>query len=181
MNRELYGCDPAGRRQAIDWLGLLDACRAGNVTIQDVVAATAKRHASVPFAFIFSKADSVQKGFFEAIALSMKLKPYILTDSAFYARANDIMLAWNDVDNIVSYAVDGDEHTFTEDPLFYEASTAGPKGGGDGITLIDWVSRIATKGEATTECAGTLEHEKAWSGSKYCAFELANKTFTRPT
>ena len=27
MNRELYGCDPAGRRQAINWLGLLDASK----------------------------------------------------------------------------------------------------------------------------------------------------------
>ena len=53
-------------------LGLDRACAAGNLTIQKVLAATATRHADAPFAFIQSKADAVQKGFFESIALSFK-------------------------------------------------------------------------------------------------------------
>ena len=80
--------------------------------------------------------------------------------------------------NVVHYAVDGDVHTFTEDGLVYEADGAGPKGGGGGRTLIDWIARIAVDRVATTECAGALEDEPKWSGSTYCPRALANKTFS---
>ena len=161
-------------------LGLLDECRAGALDIQAVLAATATRHADAPFAFVQSKADAVQKSFFEAIALSFKIRPYLLSDAAFYERANDVFLGWNALPNVVHFSVDGDTHTFTEDRLLFSADGTGPEGGGAGPSLVDWVRRLEDDGVATTECTGTLEDERHWSGSSYCARSLANKTFPPP-
>ena len=105
-------------------------------------------------------------------------RPFLLSDSKFYERANEIFLGLDALPNVVHYAVDGDMHTFTEDGLVYEADGAGPKGGGGGRTLIDWIARIAVDRVATTECAGALEDEPKWSGSTYCPRALANKTFS---
>lgn len=161
-------------------LGLGGACENGTLSIQAVTTAAAKKHANAPWALIQSKADAVQLGFFEAIALSFKIHPILLSKAEFYERANAVLLGYEAVPNIVSYFVNGAMHTFTEDPLYYRASGAGPDGGGSGQTLIAWINALARPARrvAASECAGAIEARAKWRGYAYCAAGLANKTFT---
>jgi len=160
---------------------LYQMCLNETLTLQNITAYWLSAFPDVPFGFIESKADTTQISFYSALAISIGDNP-ILTENEFYNRANAIMEMYNVYDNFVVYLVDGSQHTFTPNKLYYEAGPDGPrqKDPKTGQIMLDvWVPDfpLSSGDTAMTICDGKDEED---INPKYCDENLVGKTYTQP-
>jgi hypothetical protein len=129
---------------------VLTKCIQEELVLQDIVQVTLSKWPQVPMAFIHSKADDVQIGFYTIIAVSMKNTwQKILTPEEFYYDVNKAFFGeYNKYSNFLVYFVDGIKHGFTIDDDYYTATTWGPNGDENpspitsNIKLVQWVSQL---------------------------------------
>ena len=138
------------------------------------------RHPDVPFAWIQSKRDIVQKAYYDAIGLTVDLELDAIGDVEFFKDTNQIIADYtSQYKNAVSYIVDSLMHTYTLLPIVYTASSRGVAGGGDGMSMIDWLAQFPMQTGTTVEsvCDGQVvdldEHPKWFTN--YCAAEAQSE------
>jgi hypothetical protein len=103
-------------------------CDKQQLTLQDIANEYMVKNTKIPFAYLQSKTDSVQKAFYESVAVSMNASSKTITPAQFYMDVNTIFGGYNQLPNFVTYLVDGDHHCFTNQDLYYQATTLGPNG-----------------------------------------------------
>lgn len=165
---------------------LKEACRAQNVTLQDYVEQMITEHPTIPFTFLQSKEDIIQRAFYSAIAASFK-QPALISTEVFYKEVNQIFERYAAHKNFMSFMVASSQHCYTNLPYFYKADTAGRNGKGlswfgNGETaqkLVDWAGRLPLMlgGNISTACFGSVENATAAKGTDYCDVKLAGRVF----
>eukprot|EP00008_Paramoeba_atlantica_P010701 CAMPEP_0201478722 /NCGR_PEP_ID=MMETSP0151_2-20130828/3497_1 /ASSEMBLY_ACC=CAM_ASM_000257 /TAXON_ID=200890 /ORGANISM="Paramoeba atlantica, Strain 621/1 / CCAP 1560/9" /LENGTH=422 /DNA_ID=CAMNT_0047859893 /DNA_START=34 /DNA_END=1302 /DNA_ORIENTATION=- len=171
-----YGACDFGRLNLPPYL--YQDCLNQTLTLQDVTAYWLSQNPNIPFAFLQSKADATQISFYIALAISIGDDP-ILTDGEFYSRANDIMALYNQYPNFVVYLVDGTQHTFTPNKLYYSANPDGPRETGtDSDSMDNWLPALPlSPGDSiSTICDGKVED---LGDPTYCSSAVYPKTFTQ--
>ena len=155
-------------------------CNNGELTLQAISGAAMERHPDVPFAWIQSKRDIVQKAYYDAIGLIENFELDAIGDVEFFKDANQIIADYvSQYKNAVSYIVDSLMHTYTLLPIVYTASSRGVAGGGDDISMIDWLSQFPMKAGDVVEsvCDGhvvDLYDHPSWF-TNYCAKEVQSE------
>merc|ERR1712190_345131 len=98
-----------------------------------------------------------------------------ITEPMFYEGTNKIYEDYT-VPNFSVYLVDGGQHCFTQDPLFYTASTAGTDSPATGSIpmLYEWVANLVKTTKGSTECSGDMAANGA-NSTTYCDESLVNK------
>lgn len=159
---------------------LVEKCEQGVLTLQDIAGRAMERHPDVPFAFIQSKRDIVQKAYYDLIDLTEERTVTAITDRDFFAGFNSIFEDYVKIhDNVLFYIVDSAEHTYTELNLLYHATASGAFGGGTGVTLVEWLGRFPMQQNETlaSECEGDRVNsvdERPEYGTSYCDGKLDN-------
>jgi len=162
---------------------LLEKCNNSELTLQEISTAAMQRHIDVPFAWIQSKRDVVQKAYFDAIALTVDKTISAIGNVEFYKDCNQIIADYvSNNKNAVSYVVDSLMHTYTLLPIVYSTSSKGVAGGGDDMSMIDWLTQFPmNKGETVKSvCDGSVvdldNHPSHYTN--YCASE-AQSSYTQ--
>ena len=108
---------------------LQELCDQDVLTLQDMSSTSMSRHPDVPFAWIQSKADIVQKLYYDAIGLTIEMEIDAIDSSKFAGDMNDIYQGYtaSGNDNAVSYLVDSLMHTYTLMDMVYHATSEGKK------------------------------------------------------
>eukprot|EP00656_Telonema_subtile_P036849 TRINITY_DN4090_c0_g1_i4.p1 TRINITY_DN4090_c0_g1~~TRINITY_DN4090_c0_g1_i4.p1 ORF type:complete len:167 (-),score=30.74 TRINITY_DN4090_c0_g1_i4:154-654(-) len=158
-------------------------CEAGNVTLQDIVGQAFSAYPAVPFGFINSKEDIVQRTYYSAIAATFGDK-VLLKPTDYYAGVNHIWERFYAAHpNVVTFAVTGSQHCFTPTSLVYSADTTGKHGGGKQghAKLLDWLHKtpLLSGNQISSHCSGAAEPAGA-TGVTYCDTALDNRTFVHP-
>ena len=156
----------------------LGLCRAGNLTLQAWMVDAMAARPDVPYGWVQSKYDETQISFYVAIAATLRIAPDALGPAACYRDANDIFVRYDAAPNALHFFVQGGQHTYGERDLVYTTTPAGAHGA-SGPALVEWIANMTANGaqRGTTECYGDLKSEGDWSGTDYCASELAGKVF----
>jgi len=167
---------------------LKEACRNETLSMHDYVENTIASHPEVPFTFVQSKEDIVQRGFYAAIAASFGGNPY-LPVSEFYQAVNTIWERYAKHQNFMSFSVEGCQHCYSNLPIFYTADTSskdGSIGQGNGDAkvekLVKWVRQLHLLdygGNISTACYGALQDPSNATGTSYCDSKLAGRTYSR--
>jgi hypothetical protein len=126
---------------------------------EDINLESMKAMQKLPFAFIQSKTDSVQRSYYDANK--------VIGPAEFYTEVNDIFGQYNTQPNFVSYLVNGDHHCFTNQDVYYAADATGPNGGSKYLRgkstsdkkLHEWTSQwpLDEGVGADTQCDGDLQ------------------------
>jgi len=86
-------------------------------------------------------------------------------------------------DNAVSYLVDSLMHTYTLMDMVYHATSEGPYGGGDDISMIDWMAKLPLKTNETISsvCNGPVVEaaNRPKVGTKYCDSKVSATSYTQ--
>jgi len=132
-------------------------CKIGLLTVRKFTQRTISRHGCVPFGFLQSKADVIQRDFFNLVALSYYFYDPRSSGRDFYYKTNTWFTSYNAYPNFVEMYVDGETHTFTEQEYYYTAGTLrNSSGSNDGQPLVyQWVNRLVNGGRCPrAQCAG---------------------------
>jgi len=157
---------------------LYTKCMNQQLTLSDINMEFLASTQNVPYNFIQSKTDVVQISFFMMVAATTNTQPLVITPEEFYNDVNEIFGGYNKGNNnFVTYLVDGGQHCFTNQDLYYDANTKGPHDSGkstDTEMMNEWVNRIPlANGESTnTRCdVGT-------DANTYCHQDVSPKQYT---
>mmetsp|Transcript_34277 Transcript_34277/g.90424 ORF Transcript_34277/g.90424 Transcript_34277/m.90424 type:complete len:425 (+) Transcript_34277:98-1372(+) len=124
--------------------GLVADCKANRLLFKDVVANALGKNSEVPFAYINSKEDAVQIGYYIAIAATFgrNVSSWI-TPSMYYTGVNAMLeyYANNGHTNMLMYMVSSPMHTYMDDSFMYTAGAKGLFQQGD-FGLIDYISTL---------------------------------------
>ena len=140
---------------------------------------------SVPYAFIQSKTDSVQIGFYTAIGATFSNTSATITPAEFYDDINEIFGTYNkEHPNFLGYLVDGSQHVFTNSNYFYTADAKGPQDNGktnEKTLLAEWVNTfpMAVSAEGESVCEGSLQLPRtgAAADTTFCSSSVVPKTY----
>lgn len=164
---------------------LLSSCLAKTLTLQDVMDVFMGDMKTVPYAFIQSKVDIVQQSFYVAVGATMGGNATI-TPAIFYDDVNLIFGTYNKKHaNFLTYLVDGDQHTYTCQSVYYTADAKGPKDAGASNTksmMVDWVNPfpLSAGQSAETICEGSvLLGATAGSDNTFCSSSVEPKTYVQ--
>mmetsp|Transcript_36144 Transcript_36144/g.115749 ORF Transcript_36144/g.115749 Transcript_36144/m.115749 type:complete len:210 (-) Transcript_36144:121-750(-) len=159
----------------LDWNGRLKAaCLESTLKLQDITEATINeklRDARV--AVILSKADDTQIKYYAAIDGGEGAQ---LDEKTFYKDMQRILESYAESGkgqrpggDVVTFVVDGAQHTFMPEDVFYTALTTGADNGtttenGENLKrLVDWIADVITPGggknnqsAACEQCHGAL-------------------------
>jgi hypothetical protein len=159
---------------------LVDICTGGSLTLQDMAGAAMAHNRDVPFAYIQSKMDIVQEVYYDAIALTMEHEISIIDDAEFFGSVNDVFAGYLAAgnDNALTYMVDSPMHTYTLLPIVYHATSNGAFGGGDQMSMLDWVGQFPLQKNETASsvCEGDVKEkgDRPKHYTRYCAEEVEN-------
>jgi len=158
--------------------GLVERCRAGNLTVKDMFVDAMRSFPGVSFAAISSKTDRVQIGYYHAWAELEEERTgrrNFDTSEHFLVYLNDIFRRYNEQPNFVSYLVNGGSHDFLDAGTLYTADPQGPVGRGlvARPKLVDWISSLLAKNAtAASVCSGRLVQFSSWekcgAGDLFC-------------
>lgn len=122
------------------------ACVNGTLTVQNIFSGNMKANPTVPFAFLQSKRDEVQLGFFDGIDLIFGMHSDMLDGTSFSERVEAFLQSYNiKFRNWIVYWIDGDTHQYLTEPWFYKASVLGSSAGKSqlGVPLLhQWVAAL---------------------------------------
>merc|ERR1711871_1666052 len=140
---------------------LVAACLNQTLDFQKIMEEQISETPDVPYAYIQSKADIVQQSFYVAIGLTTGTSAFI-DPELFYAGVNSIFAAYNKASNFLTYLVDGGQHCFTNQNVYYSADALGPNDDGASTgeeMMYTWTgSYPLDAGEvAYTVCEGEYE------------------------
>jgi len=155
-------------------------CKIGLLTVRKFTQRTISRHGCVPFGFLQSKADALQRSFFDLLALSYLSFNPMISGPDFYYEINALFASYNAHPNFVVMHVDGETNAFTDRDLYYTAGTRGNASGSDkGQPLMyQWVNRlVGGRGCPSSQCAGRLAAANRDS-TDYCDKNLFPKACT---
>jgi hypothetical protein len=107
---------------------LYKKCMQQQLEVTDIDLEAIQTMPTLPFAFIQSKSDIVQRSFYDAIALTVNSTKKVIGAAEFYQGVNTIFGSYNQNPNFVTYLVNGDHHCFTNQNLYYDADATGPNG-----------------------------------------------------
>jgi len=167
---------------------MLEDCKEGTITVQDVVDDTIGKFPNVAFAHINARADLVQRAFWDMIHYSMKNQRFkvdfaIIGANEFYKQMSTAFKRYNRHPNWLQFIVDGQFHCFTNMNLTYvttAASLDGSKEDDYSPTLLDFITQFPVqKGNSVSSvCVGDLKDEADWTGTDYCDESTAGKVFS---
>jgi hypothetical protein len=131
----------------------------------------------VPISFIQSKTDAMQIAFYIAVAGTENINPPTINPYEFYNETNKIFAAYNQAnENFLTYLVDGDQHCFTEQDLYYTADTKGAEDNGystDSSMMFEWSNDYPLdqyqKSETVCDRGGTP--------ITYCSMDVSPKVY----
>lgn len=155
--QEFGACDLPIFTQAVQL-----ACHAGAVTVPMLVKETIGNNLEVPFAFIQSKDDHVQEGFYDLVSWTVLKKTALILAPEFYAGANSIFEQYQVFPNFALFYVQGApiltflHHVWLTRPYYYAVGTLGRIGSQPGQPLLhEWVNAFAEgSGLPGSECTG---------------------------
>ena len=157
-------------------------CMDETITMMDIDLEFIATTPTVPYAFIQSKTDIVQQSFYVAIGKSSNASAAI-TPTQFYNDVNDAFGLYNkQLKNFITFLVDGDQHCFTNQGLYYTADAEGAKDAGKtntGPMMYTWTNRypLANKETTDTVCQGDLQNKIAKADNTYCSTKTTPKSF----
>jgi hypothetical protein len=157
---------------------LYKKCMNKELTLVDINMDNLASIKNVPYTFIQSKTDIVQQSFYIAVATTTHYQPYVLTPEQFYAGVNEIFGTYNGINqNFVTYLVDGDHHCFTNQDLYYKATTKGPYDNGKATNtegMTKWVNYLplAENESINTRC------DDGGNSKTSCSSNVSPKSYT---
>jgi len=134
-------------------------CKTGFLTVRTITRKTICSHGSVPFGFLQSKADVIQRDLFNLVSLTFNFFDPMLSGPDLYFKTNTLFTSYNANPNFVELYVDGETHTFTTADFYFTAGTLGISSGSiDGQPLMfEWVNDLVDGGGCpSAQCAGQL-------------------------
>lgn len=166
---------------------LLQACEAGQLTVQDMVTASMQSVPGVAVSFIQSKIDVVQQEFYIMVAASVRADPVLITPTTFYNGVNSIFGSYNAQPQFLSFLVDGGQHCFTPINIMYDTTGNGPRTGRDGaMTLSTWLAGFpqASGAAQASVCSGELVGKPSLThhdvtNNTYCCHTVVPKTYVQ--
>lgn len=168
---------------------LYNKCVKQQLSLEEMNQEFMRAQSTVPFAFIQSKTDIVQQSFYVSVAISMNSSSKTITPAQFYSGVNDIFGGYNaNASNFVTYLVNGDQHCFTNQALYFTADPQSAKDNGKStasVMMHDWANTLPLRdGESVnTVCDGSVknvltgEKEKVTADNTYCSAQVVPKTF----
>ena len=142
---------------------LLAKCLAKELTIEEMDLEFMAATPTVPYTFIQSKVDVVQRSFFRAIAFTGNYSDNAMSPAIFYDDVSTLFGSYNThLDNFLVYLVDGHNHCYTPRETFYLTDATSPWDNGkgsEGIMLHDWTAQLPLRNGASisTVCAGEVK------------------------
>jgi len=160
-------------------------CESGELELQDLFERSMDQYPATPFAHIQSKYDKVQREYYVGLTVTNDkpgdvIRPIGLTKNAFADEMNEMLEIYDTHKNYVSYVVTSNQHCYTPFSLFYEADATSAYGGGDGVSLLDWLGGFPLETEEDTVdsvCDGPEKEKGQWHGHVYCDAAQEGKTF----
>lgn len=168
-------------------------CMDKTLTFEDMDLEMIAATPTVPYTFIQSKVDVVQRSFFRAIAFTGNYTDNEMSPATFYSDINTLFSTYNaKLNNFLVYLVDGHNHCFTPRETFYIADASSPWGhddGANGIMLHDWAAQmpLGEGQQVSTVCNGpVVEVQQVQKGNvqlpsndsnAYCSASVVPKTF----
>ncbi|CAE8593962.1 unnamed protein product [Polarella glacialis] len=160
-------------------------CTDGVLTVPMFMSQTIQGNPLVPFAYLQSKADLVQRGFYDLIWFTYVLQGRTseqnwlgISGPDFYSGTNELFQVYNEFSNFAVFYVDGETHTFTEMDWYYTAGTLGSTSGSphNQPPMYEWVNGF-TEGDGCpgSQCNSQLEGNNADS-TEYCDQQLFPKS-----
>eukprot|EP01032_Pedospumella_encystans_P012632 gene12632-14601_t len=171
---------------------LLAKCLAKELTIEEMDLEFMAATPTVPYTFIQSKVDVVQRSFFRAIAFTGNYSDNAMSPAIFYDDVSTLFGSYNThLDNFLVYLVDGHNHCYTPRETFYLTDATSPWDNGkgsEGIMLHDWTAQLPLRNGASisTVCAGEVKPTQGLQtplqmpsndSNAYCSSSIVPKTF----
>lgn len=164
---------------------LVEPCKEGKLMFKQIVADSLGRNPTTPYAYINSKEDAVQIGYYVSIAEGFPNVSNVITPSSYYDGINAILQEYvADYDNVVVYMIASAMHTYTPDSFMYTADASGLSGGdSDFEPLIDFLASLPLASGDSIEgaCDGSLHEigDPLAISTTYCLKELDGVTFVQ--
>jgi hypothetical protein len=157
-------------------------CMDQTLTLQEVDLELIAATPTVPYAFVQSKIDVVQRTFFRAIAFTGNYSDDQMSPAIFYSDVSKVFDEYNaKLGNFLVYLVDGHNHCYTPRETFYLTDALSPwdKGqGGQGPMLKDWAAALplANGASQSTVCVGPTDPASAAAAAAAAALTLPGNT-----
>lgn len=108
-------------------INLKPSCEEGQFEFSVLMTQFMRMNPNIPFAYLQSKEDEVQFAYYIAIGLTSHVSAE-LTPHQFYGNVSDILAGYSiNNRNMVTFLVDGTQHTFTPNEHYYTADPRGPE------------------------------------------------------
>lgn len=159
------------------------ACKKGGdvqlISVADSFMEGMAAYPSVWFGFISSKVDSVQKMYYQSVAVAYgKYWDAMISKQKFYRKLNTLLEDYSKHPNFVAYLIDGSQHTFLGMQYdfkysmlcnFYKVGTTGIYEGSSGSKqgtsqlLYEWGEHFAAfNSPPKTQCSGSVVDVSEW-------------------
>jgi len=139
---------------------LTEKCNNQTIELKDMNLEFIAATPTVPYAFLQSKIDVIQRTFFMAIALLSGYEDKDMSPEIFYEDVNEIFGAYHaELDNFVAYLVDGHDHCYTPREVYFVADPLSNHDNAVEPRMHDWVGQVplANGDTISTVCEGDLQ------------------------
>ena len=165
-------------------------CMDQTLTMEDVDLEMIAATPTVPYTFIQSKIDVVQRSFFRAVAFTGNYSDRAMSPAIFYDDINTLFGSYNaHLPNFLVYLVDGHNHCYTPRETFYSTDALSPydNGRSTGGMLHDFVAALPLSPgqQASTVCAGEVQGQQQVTdlpgnaSTSYCSAAMVPKTYVQ--
>jgi hypothetical protein len=146
-------------------------CKRKQTTVQEVFLNAMRSFPNVAFVLLNGKTDKVQEGFYQAIYLSYKGTPAIMTDGSYYEMLQKIESYYARQHNFILYDVNSGDHCYTNTPWTFTTTAAGSTGHPAAINdFFDWSPR-RRQSVHLSKWLGSLPVQPGNSVSSQCSGE----------
>jgi hypothetical protein len=166
---------------------LYTKCINQQLTFEDVDLEQIAATPNVPYTFIQSKVDVVQRSFFRAVAFTGNYSDSKMSPEIFYDDVSTLFGTYNaKLPNFLVYLVDGHNHCYTPRETYYLTDAYSPwDKRGDGM-LHDYMAALPLSAgqQASTVCVGPVQAAGALQlpsndSNAYCSAGIVPKTFVQ--
>ena len=161
---------------------LVARCRQRRITLPEIALAKMSEVPVVPFTFIQSKADQIQRAYYSTLVTTTESSmDAFVTTYGFYEMVNDLFGRYNaERPNFLVYLVDGSQHCFAQLEVVYRTDPNGVQPTSQNLgtpSLISWLNQLPLQSDEaiSTVCSGPTE---SYFFVDYCAPEVIPKQFT---
>ena len=171
-------------------------CMDQTITMEDIDLEMIAATPTVPYTFVQSKIDVVQRTFYQAIAFTGNYSDESMSPAIFYDSVNTLFGSYSaKLPNFAVYLVDGHNHCYTPRETYFitDASSAYDNGKDASTPLLhDWAAALPLSNgqQVSSVCEGDLRSPSSGGGgavgifpspanetNSYCSTGIVPKTF----